>query len=923
MTITFNPPGTPLTCTAELALGADLTADPATWSWTTVTSKVRFATGVGVQAGRADQWATTDETSAELTFDNSDGRFTRRNPLGPYYGQLTRNTPLRVGIDAGEGVYYPVQQYVTEWPSRWDKSRQDATVPIKCAGIRRRLAQGAHVKSPMLRTNLAAEPSVYLPLEDGQGATQAASGLPDGRPGTIVGTVTFGSTLVPAGGSAAADLRGGGLISVSTGLTQGVAGSGNGWDIEVAVGIDEYPLSLTAWHTPVVIRCPGGVDDEIAIHLVQNAGQWVWGLGVNQAAGGGSLSYSTTSVVEGTVYHFRVLADQNGAQERIRVYIDGVLSASNSYAQTLYMATEVAVNGTTGDSTLRPRLHAASVSHVTVWNPVRAAGATSGASASAGWVGEQTHERLARVCDEEDVLFSTSATLSAALGVQPVATLLDVLDDAAAPDMGMLYQADFGLAFQGSDERLNATAAMTLSFDQLADAPEPADDDARFRNRWTVSRTEGSSATVEDADSIEADGLYDDSARVNVESDTQLPDQAGWRVRRDIVDEDRWPVLTLNFANSSVAPLIADFTAMGLGARVDLTSPPSQAAPDDVITYVEGITQWFTPLDWTATLNTSQGSVFQVGILSGTSGDTDPVVGRLAEDASVLDAAVSSGATTWAVRPVGTRWTSNPDDFDPDLRVRVSGEIATVSAIADASAFVAVGTATWADNASVVPGMPAGTQSGDLLLVLAAIRRNAITVAAPTGYTLLAGGTTLGLFGKIHSGSESAPTVAIAGGSAGDTIGAQMCAFRGMVTNITQVVLGSAAQTNGVTQDIAYPALAPGAVDCRVVVTAGHKFDDLTSVATPSGMTMIGSPSSVVGNDASMTWGYVIQSVHADRIAGTFSVTGGTTADTRALVAALAGTQTFTVSARAVNGVSKAQVAGERVSVADPLILTL
>lgn len=90
-------PATNLGLIVELALGADLTAAPSTWSWTDISRYVRFADGITITRGRQNEFSTAAPASAKLTLLN-DGRFVVRNPTGPYYGLISRNTPLRVMI---------------------------------------------------------------------------------------------------------------------------------------------------------------------------------------------------------------------------------------------------------------------------------------------------------------------------------------------------------------------------------------------------------------------------------------------------------------------------------------------------------------------------------------------------------------------------------------------------------------------------------------------------------------------------------------------------------------------------------------------------------------------------------------------------------------------------------------------------------
>lgn len=88
-------PGTQAPVVVEIAPGAD-PADRDTWAWQTITSYVRLADGITIEGGRRDEGTQVDPTSCRLVLDNRDGRFSPRNAEGEWYGQLSKNTPLRV-----------------------------------------------------------------------------------------------------------------------------------------------------------------------------------------------------------------------------------------------------------------------------------------------------------------------------------------------------------------------------------------------------------------------------------------------------------------------------------------------------------------------------------------------------------------------------------------------------------------------------------------------------------------------------------------------------------------------------------------------------------------------------------------------------------------------------------------------------------
>ncbi|MFB7171080.1 hypothetical protein ACFCYM_09695 [Streptomyces sp. NPDC056254] len=83
-----------------------------------VTGYVANKAAVRYAWGRRSEGKTADPSSCSLALLNNDGRFTDGNPLSPYYGQLTLNTPLTrtyagpdvalvVPADAGAGVSTP------------------------------------------------------------------------------------------------------------------------------------------------------------------------------------------------------------------------------------------------------------------------------------------------------------------------------------------------------------------------------------------------------------------------------------------------------------------------------------------------------------------------------------------------------------------------------------------------------------------------------------------------------------------------------------------------------------------------------------------------------------------------------------------------------------------------------------------------
>jgi hypothetical protein len=86
-------PETPLPIAVEISLDGS--------TWTDITSNVRGEQQVQITRGRSN-WASAVEAGrCSFSLDNNDGRYSPRNPAGLYYGQIGRNTPVRVSVATG------------------------------------------------------------------------------------------------------------------------------------------------------------------------------------------------------------------------------------------------------------------------------------------------------------------------------------------------------------------------------------------------------------------------------------------------------------------------------------------------------------------------------------------------------------------------------------------------------------------------------------------------------------------------------------------------------------------------------------------------------------------------------------------------------------------------------------------------------
>lgn len=665
LTVTF-PATSSLVTHAWIALGADLSADPATWAWQDISDRVRYVDGITVTSGRRDESDVVTPSVARLRLDNRDGHFSRRNPMSPYYGLLSQNTPIWLAVDAGSGVKTRYQGFVNEWPVRWtDKSGNDTTVPIVCAGPLRRLGQTEVLKSPLRRAILASSPAEYWPMEDGADAASAGSATGGTPLTTRAGTPVYAAVSTVTGSGPLPNLTGDGSVGASLQGSASKTTSSASWTVEY-VGV--VASTGGGVGTPVEVIVSGGT---YASFLFGQFGDFQFT--AYDAAGTPTVICTVPGDVEDDLpHHYRVTATDSGANLDFELFVDGVSDTGSLVAANLGRITSVRVNGGRYPAQV-------TVGHLAIYDGVMSADHSGAAEA---YVGELAHVRLGRLCQEEGVPFVTLASSSVAMGPQQADSFLTVVRECESADMGVLFETGWGLGYQARTERYNAPVALTLDFDlrQIAETPEPADDDQQLRNRWTVSRRDGSEYTAElDSGPLGTGaggpGIYDRQVTLNVETDDQLPSQANWRVHLGTVDEDRWPALDLNFARSP--ELIDVWTSLPYGPRINALHPPDKVAPDAIDAFAEGHVERWDDRTWRASLNTAPATPFLVHVV----GSTDGNLGRVDMANSTLAADATSGATTISVASPGALWRTGSVNFDID----VAGERMTVTNISGGS----------------------------------------------------------------------------------------------------------------------------------------------------------------------------------------------------------------------------------------------
>lgn len=620
-----------------------------------------------------DGWTVTrnppDPPEFSCLLDNAGGKYSPRNPLSALYGLVGRNTPIRAKVTTGGATYVRFYGEVSAWPQRWT-TKGTAYTPIAAAGIRRRLGQGASpLHSPMRRslTGIGDPLIAYWPMEDEEDATVLAA---------VKGTAAWitGSVALAASSLFVASLA---LPTLETGrITAAVPPYTNTGESQVR------------WLSYI----PAGTATDTTIAWIGYSGGTIgYSEVIYTTATGGTLTLRITNYNGSLAWQDVVYTGVNGKLLWLSVELwqDGAdVAAQLSTMDTAGTATSDALSspptgetiGTVRSVRLNPdrsTLTDVVAGHVTVEDLITDPSLL--ADTLAAHAGETAADRITRLCGEEGVPVTITGTASGTelLGPQTTKTLLDLLDECAESDLGVLCEArDTGeIEYRTRESMETQDPAVTIAYsDNLLLPFEPDEDDKLTRNKVTVTRAGGTSHTSEVTTgplSTQAPpngvGVYDEGKTLPLATDGQVPHQASWRAHKGTVDEARWPRIGIELAHPTfVASTSQTAAVLGLdiGDRIVVTTLPEWMPPDDVDQLVLGYTDAVTPKRYKVTLNCEPASPYRVGIW-------DDASFRYSGDGTVLAGPLTVNQATFAGASCLSVAGSDPAD-DNDVRVRAS-----------------------------------------------------------------------------------------------------------------------------------------------------------------------------------------------------------------------------------------------------------
>lgn len=577
---------------------------------------------------------------------------------------------------------------VSSWPQTWDGTGREATVGITAAGILRRLTQGPRpTRSTLYRAITAPNatpPLAYWPCEDAVGSTTLASALPSGQPMTIRtdnGTPTLASydgfpcsapiPLMNRGNfygpvpsyTATTSLQFLFLLSIPEGgIAQGIV-----------------PTGLATLHT--------SESASVSYFIIQYL-----------AADNGSI-YLDIDDSAGFIPDSTYITDVNGRDMCVSLELS-VSGSTISYALNLLTIGENSSTGVSGNFTGTigiatsvnlgfgfPGVDLGRMGHAIVRASI--VGPLTMVDQLTAYPGETAGTRFQRLCAEERIAFRGigDPADTAAMGVQQRATLVDLLRECAAADLGMMLEPleVFGLGYRTRKSLETQTNGILASYSahELETPPIPTGDDEGVRNDITLTRTGGTSvrrelATGRMSSAEPSDGgvgRYAASETVNLAEDSQLEDQAAWRLFAGTVDEERYPSISISRTTPAVvanAALNRQLLSAQVGHVIGVDNMPSFVAPGQLRQMVQGWTERLGNRAHSFTFNTSPNASWDTALLGGNY--------QVDTDGSELSASITSTATSFKVlTTAGNAWTTNSADLPFDIIV--SGEVMRVTAV--------------------------------------------------------------------------------------------------------------------------------------------------------------------------------------------------------------------------------------------------
>lgn len=670
--------------------------------WTDVTAYVLTEPRITIRHGASAESGTSDPSECQLSFNNADGRFTPDNPVGPYYGNIGRNTPLRVTVNTDVRFIGEV----SEFPSEWDPAGKMVVTRCVASGPLRRLVKGTSTTS-VLRDHMVGRSeslqniAAYWPLEDGPGATSfvsAIGGTPLGRAQTGLGFPT------PQGYNPSDAFMA--SAPIATFDTSPLAGSVPDYTFtgSATYGLLIHVPDAGSTNSPAILQVMGqGTADKWELRRIADSVSGNLRLVASGFVGTARAELLNTNLFNlpaGSTHYVYLELTNNGANVDWYVTALGLAGVGGTLVgYNVGKATSVYVGGQnlnpdgafdlqdgwglghviigTTDATLD--------SSAALEDPLL--GYTTNA-AYANADGESIVERLTRLAGVAGVDIATvdgTTTDRKPMGMDAPGGVLERMRRAEAADVGGILHDNIdvlGLRYvtrSGLHSDVQAPAfELDYTAGHISPPLRPTDDDATLINDAYVTAENASTERVTVTDGPlnvepypDGVGRYED-ARTLALSYTEDPiHYAGWIVNVGTVDGQRFTAVTVDLrANLSLAGTVTDLRP---GDWIKLTNLPSWLPPVDPELIVRGWSETIGAATHAVTFNCAPAAPYRVfEIESQTYGRLDSDTTTISEPLDATETDVDYTGDTWVT--TATR----PQDFPFD--VVIGGEVMRVTA---------------------------------------------------------------------------------------------------------------------------------------------------------------------------------------------------------------------------------------------------
>jgi hypothetical protein len=649
-----------------------------------------------------DSFTDEGDAAATATMIDAAGRVGIRSVVG----SGNTNVPVTFSYDDIEILSPEFSGEIPSWPRSRDTTGNDRTIAVTAADVTRRLDAGDSPLNSALRREIL-DTRVndwnvysYWALEENEHAVPGqliatggigSLGFEPSTAGTTVGKVTWAAESTLLGGLQAPSVTGGGslvaLLSPSTAT--------GAWSVTWCM------KQVYADGSTVLVSTD---NLHYQIHALRNANSLTMNLllSVNGAASSTIASWTFADRNDVEEWHSFEIQCFGGADTAIFFIVDGEQAGlGHTEAAVLRGLRRIHMNTLTDVTGETAFAHLFVISSAVDSLP----GLARFYDAFVGFSGERALTRAHRLCDEEGVEFDwlgagvggVTEHNTEPMGPQRPLKLLTLLRECAAMDGGLLYsqRSINGLQFRTLRTMYSRTPWVELSMSAGHFSPpwSATADDRALRNDILAQRPGGGDYRYKLDDgsrmsvSSPADGgagAYSSSVSVNVESDTQLPDQATWRVHQGTVDEDRFPALRLElhrsvYRDTPGLALSAKLRDLDIGELINLTGMESEDLYDDLEQIVVGIDKRIDQLTYDMALVCRPASRYRVAVFD------DSTYGLIDSGSSTLASGINTSATSLSVATsdAGDLWTTAGGDFPFDITI--GGERMTVTNITGSS----------------------------------------------------------------------------------------------------------------------------------------------------------------------------------------------------------------------------------------------